>query len=86
MPNILLAVLETDNATPYFLNLHNGEIPSHLDLGMTCSWHVETEFSLSVDTVIVIRRSNCAICIAVAAASLAKRTNWNADRMRDRRI
>jgi len=32
-----LAVLETDNATPYFLNLHNGEIPHTLILGMTGS-------------------------------------------------
>ena len=30
-----LAVLETDNATPYFLNLHNGEVPHTLILGMT---------------------------------------------------
>ncbi len=29
-----LAVLETDNATPYFLNLHNGEVPHTLILGM----------------------------------------------------
>ena len=28
-----LAVLETDNATPYFLNLHNGEVPHTLILG-----------------------------------------------------
>jgi hypothetical protein len=38
-----LAVLETDNATPYFLNLHNGEVPHTLILGMTgsgkCSLH-----------------------------------------------
>ena len=32
-----LAVLETDNQTPYFLNLHNGEIPHTLILGMTGS-------------------------------------------------
>jgi type IV secretion system protein TrbE len=32
-----LAVLETDNATPYFLNLHNGEVPHTLVLGMTGS-------------------------------------------------
>ncbi len=32
-----LAVLETDNATPYFLNLHNGEIAHTLILGMTGS-------------------------------------------------
>jgi type IV secretion system protein VirB4 len=32
-----LAVLETDNATPYFLNLHNGEVPHTLILGMTGS-------------------------------------------------
>jgi type IV secretory pathway VirB4 component len=30
-------VLETDNATPYFLNLHNGEVPHTLILGMTGS-------------------------------------------------
>ncbi len=32
-----LAALETDNATPYFLNLHNGEIAHTLILGMTGS-------------------------------------------------
>src|ERR1700691_3533324 len=32
-----LAVLETDNATPYFLNLHNGEVPHTLILGITGS-------------------------------------------------
>jgi type IV secretory pathway VirB4 component len=32
-----LAVLETDNATLYFLNLHNGEVPHTLILGMTGS-------------------------------------------------
>jgi type IV secretion system protein VirB4 len=32
-----LAVLESDNATPYFLNLHNGEVPHTLILGMTGS-------------------------------------------------
>jgi type IV secretion system protein VirB4 len=32
-----LAVLETDNATPYFLNLHNGEVAHSLILGMTGS-------------------------------------------------
>jgi type IV secretion system protein VirB4 len=32
-----LAVLETDNATPYFLNLHNGEVAHSLITGMTGS-------------------------------------------------
>jgi len=32
-----LAVLETDNSTPYFLNLHNGEIAHTMILGMTGS-------------------------------------------------
>lgn len=32
-----LAVLETDNRTPYFLNLHNGEVAHTLILGMTGS-------------------------------------------------
>ena len=32
-----LAVLETDNATPYYLNLHNGEVAHTLVLGMTGS-------------------------------------------------
>src|SRR5580658_10155281 len=32
-----LAILETDNATPYFLNLHNGEVAHTLILGMTGS-------------------------------------------------
>jgi type IV secretion system protein TrbE len=32
-----LAVLETENATPYFLNLHNGEVAHTLILGMTGS-------------------------------------------------
>jgi len=32
-----LAVLETDNATPYFLNLHNGEVAHTLILGITGS-------------------------------------------------
>ena len=32
-----LAVLETDNATPYFFNLHNGEVAHTLILGMTGS-------------------------------------------------
>jgi len=32
-----LAVLETDNSTPYFLNLHNGEVAHTLVLGMTGS-------------------------------------------------
>ncbi len=32
-----LAVLETDNATPYYLNLHNGEVAHTLILGITGS-------------------------------------------------
>jgi type IV secretion system protein VirB4 len=32
-----LAVLETDNATPYFLNLHNGEVAHTMIIGMTGS-------------------------------------------------
>jgi len=32
-----LAVFETENATPYFLNLHNGEVAHTLILGMTGS-------------------------------------------------
>ena len=32
-----LAVLETDNGTPYYLNLHNGEVAHTLILGMTGS-------------------------------------------------
>jgi len=32
-----LAVLETDNATPYYLNIHNGEVAHTLILGMTGS-------------------------------------------------
>jgi type IV secretion system protein VirB4 len=32
-----LAVLETDNSTPYFLNLHEGEVAHTLILGMTSS-------------------------------------------------
>src|SRR5260370_899177 len=32
-----LAVLETDNSTPYYLNLHNGEVAHQLILGMTGS-------------------------------------------------
>ena len=32
-----MAVLETDNSTPYFLNLHNGEVAHTLILGMTGS-------------------------------------------------
>jgi type IV secretion system protein TrbE len=32
-----LAVLETDNSTPYFLNLHNGEVAHTLILGQTGS-------------------------------------------------
>jgi type IV secretion/conjugal transfer VirB4 family ATPase len=32
-----LAVLETDNSTPYFLNLHNGDVAHTLILGMTGS-------------------------------------------------
>ena len=28
-------MLETDNSTPYFLNLHNGEVAHTLILGMT---------------------------------------------------
>ena len=32
-----LAVLETENATPYYLNLHNGEVAHTLMLGMTGS-------------------------------------------------
>ena len=32
-----LAVLETDNASPYYLNLHNGEVAHTLILGMTGS-------------------------------------------------
>jgi type IV secretion system protein VirB4 len=32
-----LAVMETDNHTPYFLNLHNGEVAHTLILGMTGS-------------------------------------------------
>ena len=32
-----LAALETDNATPYFLNLHNGEVAHTLILGTTGS-------------------------------------------------
>ena len=33
-----LAVLETDNQTPYFLNLHNGEVPHTLILGPDRQW------------------------------------------------
>ena len=29
--------METDNATPYYLNLHNGEVAHTLILGMTGS-------------------------------------------------
>jgi len=32
-----LAALETENSTPYFLNLHNGEVAHTLILGMTGS-------------------------------------------------
>ena len=32
-----VAVLETDNSTPYFLNLHNGEVAHTLILGMSGS-------------------------------------------------
>jgi type IV secretion system protein VirB4 len=32
-----LAALETDNSTPYFLNLHNGEVAHTLILGTTGS-------------------------------------------------
>jgi type IV secretion system protein TrbE len=32
-----LAALETDNSTPYFLNLHNGEVAHALILGITSS-------------------------------------------------
>jgi type IV secretion system protein VirB4 len=32
-----LAVMETDNSTPYFVNLHNGEVAHTLILGMTGS-------------------------------------------------
>jgi type IV secretion system protein VirB4 len=32
-----LAVLETDNSTPYYLNIHNGEVAHTLILGMTGS-------------------------------------------------
>ena len=32
-----LAVMETDNATPYFLNLHNGEVAHTMVIGMTGS-------------------------------------------------
>jgi type IV secretion system protein VirB4 len=32
-----LATLETDNSTPYFLNLHNGEVAHTLTLGITGS-------------------------------------------------
>jgi type IV secretion system protein VirB4 len=32
-----LAVMETDNSTPYYLNLHNGEVAHTLILGMTGS-------------------------------------------------
>src|ERR1035437_6967901 len=32
-----LAALETDNSSPYFLNLHNGEVAHTLILGMTGS-------------------------------------------------
>jgi len=35
--NGYLAALETDNSTPYFLNLHNGEVAHTLILGMTGS-------------------------------------------------
>ena len=35
-----LAALETDNSTPYFLNLHNGEVAHTLILGMTGSGKV----------------------------------------------
>src|SRR6266849_852427 len=37
-----LAVLETDNSTPYFLNLHNGEVAHTLILGMTGSGKTTT--------------------------------------------
>ncbi len=37
-----LAVLETDNSTPYYLNLHNGEVAHTLILGMTGSGKTTT--------------------------------------------
>jgi len=37
-----LATLETDNQTPYFLNLHNGEVAHTLILGMTGSGKTTT--------------------------------------------
>jgi type IV secretory pathway VirB4 component len=37
-----LAVLETENSTPYFLNLHNGEVAHTLILGMTGSGKTTT--------------------------------------------
>jgi hypothetical protein len=37
-----LAALETDNSTPYFLNLHNGEVAHTLILGMTGSGKTTT--------------------------------------------
>jgi type IV secretion system protein VirB4 len=39
-------VLETDNSTPYFLNLHTGDVAHTLILGMTESGkkHLQREF------------------------------------------
>jgi type IV secretion system protein VirB4 len=42
-----LAVLETDNRTPYFLNLHNGEVAHTLILGMTGSGNPTSATSCS---------------------------------------
>ena len=41
-----LAVLETDNATPYYFNLHNGEVAHTLMLGMTGSGRLACNFLL----------------------------------------
>ena len=53
-----LAVLETDNSTPYYLNLHNGEVAHTLILGMTGSGKI------------VFRELHPAKCSEICAADL----------------
>ncbi len=59
-----LAALETDNSTPYFLNLHNGEVAHTLILGMTGSWQV------------VFLQLHPAKCAEVCAPDIHLRHRW----------
>src|SRR5260370_39921524 len=61
-----LAVLETDNSTPYYLNLHTGDVPHTLILGMNgsgksyqCNFLLQKEQNDNLLTLILTTSGRC---------------------------